>query len=233
MRVIENIQSRGKGSQLRGNLLDQYHQEELKFHTRFCSCGTNVSHMLYDTGLSVSQEQDQFTGYEGYLWANDRLISALQYANMTINKWQKKMVNYKEKWTDFDWVSACTPLVMLYNARQVIEVSEYHEFGRDSKTFTHSDPNEFLGEHAIRPEYKDKIIPMSCLIGKPLGNFNEQDLFNFKNNSLAKLETKWKKTEFIYLPNVILRSAKPNKSCTGTSTTSSVGLQILKEIINK
>ena len=236
MQVIETIASSGSGSRLHSDGIELYYQEELTFSKSYCSCGTNVSHLLYNTDLSVTKTRDKQMGYDNWGWANERFITAMQYAGSTVNQVQKNQVAYsrckdKTKYLSTDWTAAMTAMIMIYDRTAVVNLSEYHEFARDSKTCVNYDNmNEFLGEHAIPPQYD--LLPVTCLIGKTSISRTAHDLNALQANLLV-LESKFPGINFIYLPNARLDACKSNPRSTGTSGHSLVGLKILQKIINK
>lgn len=235
METIEMITSSGRGSRLHSDGIELYYQEELTFSKSWCSCGTNVSHLLYDTNLSVTKKLDKACGYENWGWANERFITGMQYAGATVNQAQKIQAAYskcknKSTYLSTDWTAAMTAMIMIYDRESVVNLSEYHRLARNSKTCSnYKDPNEFLGEHGIPPEYR--LLPVTCLIGKTAISRTGHDLDALRANLLL-MESMYPTINFIYLPKARLDTCKSNPRSTGTSGHSLVGLKILQKIIN-
>lgn len=230
-----NIKSTGVAGRLPSHLVQLYYQEELIFGNNYCSCGTNVRHLLYNSALSVSKKIDAELGYIDWLWANERFITGMQYTGMTVNQYQKKWNGYKKTkntagLNNIDWTAALTPAIIIYKRSDVLAYyTEYHRLAKDAPTFKYDDQNEFLGEFGIQPG--TGLEPAYIMIGKTSVSRTDYDLHVLKNN-LVVLERKFPNASLMYFPEARLDTNKTNPRSTGTGASSKVGLKILQYFLH-
>lgn len=232
---------------------DLYKTRELLLSKYYLTYGTTFGNLLYDINGSVCIEKDIALGIANAGWANDLLITGLQYVASTTHQYGIKIVHDfkyardiargakspRKPSGDVTYLDLQMPLICLYSRTDINvllrqKLAKYHKLGGD--TFIpefFEDPKEFIGEYYIK-DIADTPEPEIIMISSPTGSVKRPQVeYSKLGVKLDNLQTKFPRADIIYYKNLNLQATKTKTNSTGTTSGSFVGLKVIDDLIQR